>query len=469
MNFASYEFWRELVICFLASRLLIAGSKRFCPRYSATVAKVCLLLTGLVLLASESFLTLGCFAWVVALGWLAVLLLHANWPFRLKLVTLGVLLGAQLVPLFYYKYWNFVLNEVLGFDVRIPSVLIPMGLSFYTFQTIGFWIDQHRNPRGRPRLIDFLNFCAFFPQIVAGPIEKRDALLPQICQTRFAIDRLQLGAAAGWIVLGLAYKLVVADNLGNLAAKFALDPNNAWQVWLECLVFGFRIYFDFAGYSFIAVGLGLLFGIHLTLNFRCPYWARDMRVFWRDWHVTLGAWLRDYIYLPLGGGRVPWRALNVLFVFFASGIWHGAGWGFLIWGVLHGLGVIASGARGSWLRYGPLQWAATFGWITFAWLFFLERDTGLLFRKAAALFSPTAYQFPKAGDFLRSLDGPSAALALALTVLIALFALVVEGIGVRCRREPYQLLRHPTACVLSTVLIVLLAPMQESSFIYFNF
>lgn len=213
-----------------------------------------------------------------------------------------------------------MLNELLGFDMKNPSVLIPMGLSFYTFQTIGFWVDNLRQPSPRPTFVDYLNFSSFFPLIVAGPIEKREDLLPQIENNSFRILPTEWKSALSWIILGLGYKMIVADNLGSLSDKFLVDPSNAWHVWLQCFVFAFRIYFDFAGYSFISVGLGLLFGVKLTLNFRCPYWSRDLRVFWRNWHVTLGTWLRDYIYFPLGGSRVKWWTLNILITFLVSGI-----------------------------------------------------------------------------------------------------------------------------------------------------
>ena len=166
-------------------------------------------------------------------------------------------------------------------------------------------------------------------------------------------------AAVRWIVLGLAYKMVVADNLGNLSGLLRINPENAWHVWFECFVFGLRIYFDFAGYSFIAVGLGLLFGIKLTLNFRSPYWALDLREFWQRWHVSLGAWLRDYIYIPLGGRNRFW-ILNTLIVFVVSGIWHGAGWGFLIWGFLHGIGVVFCSLGGRWPLPSLIKRACTF-------------------------------------------------------------------------------------------------------------
>jgi alginate O-acetyltransferase complex protein AlgI len=469
MNFASYDFWKFLILCFVASRLVLAAVRRVRPDAEITVAKLCLLATALILLASESWLTLVAFLWVILLGWACVLLQGIRLHFRAKSLIFLLLLLAQLGPLFYYKYWNFALNEVLGWNVRIPSVLIPMGLSFYTFQTIGFWIDNLRDPKPRPSFLDYLNFSSFFPQIVAGPIEKRESLLPQIEKVRFKIHRANLDSALQWMILGLAYKLIVADNLGTLAEKFQIDPSNAWHVWLECLTFAMRIYFDFAGYSFIAIGLGLLFGVQLTLNFRCPYWSNDLREFWRNWHVTLGAWLRDYVYLPLGGKRVRWWMANTLIVFLVSGIWHGAGWGFIIWGLLHGIGVVFSSVGKPWEKLGLLRWAFTFAYTIGAWLFFFERDPTMLWKKAYSLIHPSAYSLGNLQQLISVFPGPTNSITTAFILLLAIAALALEAIGIRKNTEPYQFSRKPAICILLVFLTVLLAPMEESQFIYFNF
>jgi D-alanyl-lipoteichoic acid acyltransferase DltB (MBOAT superfamily) len=231
-----------------------------------------------------------------------------------------------------------------------------------------------------------------------------------------------------------------------------------------------RIYFDFAGYSFIAVGLGLLFGVHLTLNFISPYWSANLRDFWRTWHVTLGAWLRDYIYLPLGGRKSSRWMVNILIVFLVSGIWHGAGWGFIIWGALHGIGVAVcrnpkKTAKLSW----SVRWAVTFLYTTAAWLFFMEGNTTLLREKALAFINPLSYALPNLQALPAIFKGPLDALTLGLILSIAFSALIAEGIGIRMKKEPYHLGRTRLSSALLVFLIVLLAPMEESSFIYFNF
>ena len=470
MNFASYDFWKLLFLCFIGSRLVIAAARALSHEKQVTISKLCLLATALILLGSESWLTLGAFLWVVLLGWSTLVLQPAKLPAQLKSALFFALLIAQLAPLFYYKYWNFFINETLGLDLRNPSVLIPMGLSFYTFQTIGLWVDNLRKPSPRPSFLNYLSFSSFFPQIVAGPIEKREHLLPQIEKVRFRIHRENVDSALGWIVLGLAYKMVVADNLGLFPEKFRTDPTNAYHVWLESFTFGIRIYFDFAGYSFIAIGLGLLFGVRLTLNFLAPYWSANLRDFWRTWHVTLGAWLRDYIYLPLGGRKSSRWALNIVIVFLVSGIWHGAGWGFIIWGLLHGIGVAFCRnpkipTKIPWL----VRWGSTFIYTTAAWLFFMESNTQLLKEKAISLVNPLAYSLHDLKALPTIFKGPLDTLVLLLILGIAVLALLAEGTGIRRKKEPYHYARIKIVSVLLVFLIVFLAPMEESKFIYFNF
>lgn len=470
MNFASYEFWKLLMICFIGSRLVLHITRKICPAYEDAVSKLCLLGTAFTLLAAESLLTLGAFLWVVVLGWLCVLLHQKNWQKKIKNLIFFLLVLAQLAPLFYYKYWNFFFNGVLGLDAPIPSVLIPMGLSFYTFQTIGFWIDNLRAPQSRPTFLDYLNFSSFFPQIVAGPIEKRENLLPQIEKIRFRIHTENIDAALRWTILGLAYKMIVADNLGLFPEKFQIDPSNAFHVWLESLTFAMRIYFDFAGYSFIAIGLGLLFGVSLTLNFCCPYWSANLRDFWRNWHITLGAWLRDYIYLPLGGRKRGKWIINTLIVFLVSGIWHGAGWGFIIWGLLHGIGVtLCSSPKADKKLPLPVRWITTFLYTTAAWLFFMESDPALLWKKALTLINPLSYSLEQIKGIPNLFSAPIESLTLSLILGIAFIALLAEGLGIHKKREPYHFGRARITSALLVFLIVFLAPMEESRFIYFNF
>lgn len=471
MNFASYDFWQLLIICFFGSQLAIALTKRLLPDYETTIMKVCLALTGLILLGAESWLTLIVFTWVVTLSWIGVLFAtQTTQPSKISVsAVFAILLIGQLAPLFYYKYWNFFTNDLLGFSIKSTSVAIPMGLSFYTFQKIGFWIDTVRNPQTPPKLLDYLNFCSFFPQIVAGPIEKKETLLPQIEQIRYKFHWQHFNEASEWIVLGLAYKLIVADNIGNLAQTFQISSQNAYQIWFQCISFGIRIYFDFAGYSFIAVGLGLIVGVKLTMNFDCPYSSTNLRDFWRRWHITLGAWLRDYIYIPLGGKRCKWWIINTLAVFVISGLWHGAGIGFLIWGLMHGVGVAFSSLGKPLTRFPLLRWAVTTAYVTAAWLFFFESNLKVLSEKSKALISISAYEPQKLVELLSLSPSTSTTISLSGILLIAMTFLTFEAIGKHMNLQSYQLLRGQGIGIILLVLIVFLAPMEESQFIYFNF
>jgi alginate O-acetyltransferase complex protein AlgI len=448
MNFASYEFWSTLAVCYIASRLVLVLIRSLAIARERLAGKLCLFATTLVLLAVESPLTLAAFLWVVGFGWLSVKVAAAR--MKLGKLTFVTLLIIQLAPLVYYKYWNFAFNEVLGLDWAVPSVVIPMGLSFYTFQVISFWVDSLRARDIPPKSLDFLNYCGFFPQIVAGPIERRNHLLPQIETFRFKLDPKALDSALPWIVLGLAYKMVIADNIGNLSGLLRVDIHNAWHIWFECFMFGLRIYFDFAGYSFIAVGLGLLFGVRLTLNFLSPYWAADLRDFWRRWHVTLGTWLRDYIYLPLGGRKQRW-IFNTLVVFVVSGIWHGAGWGFLIWGALHGIGIVVCGLGRAWRLPSIVKVAITFTYVTATWLFFFERDGATLQAKAVSLINPLAYSLSPANNFTGIFANVSDAITIGLIATLAGAALIGERIGTQSiTDEPYRFLRkRPISLILT--------------------
>ena len=464
MNFASSEFWITLLACVPVGLLVVWLAGFFGSESRGLAGKWCMVGTALTLLYQESQLTPLVFLWVVLIGWGAV-----QCAVKGRSASFVILALLQLVPLIYYKYWNFFFNEALGLGWRVPSVLIPMGLSFYTFQVLGFCIDTRREQLKAPKFIDYLNFCSFFPQIVAGPIERRQALLPQIEGFRFGIRASALDPALRWIVLGLFYKVVLADNLGVTMSRLMVDDHNPWHVWLECFSFGMRIYFDFAGYSFIAVGLAMLFGIQLTLNFRSPYLSVDLREFWRNWHITLSSWLRDYVYLPLGGRRTRLWMVNVLIVFVVSGIWHGAGWGFLVWGALHGLGVVFCGWGKRWELPAFLKWSVTLVFAMGAWLFFLEPDPSRMWSKAASMVDPRGYVPGNARQLMELFRSPPDLVTFAAVCALGIGVLFLEWLSVRNEKGPYNLLRSTPACLMGVALVILLGAREEASFIYFNF
>ena len=302
MNFAELRFWEYL----LSGLALIVGLRLlFSPVLlgrEQLFDKIALLVLGLVLLMAVSWITFAIYLLVVAVTYGGLVWIRNHHEDHAK-KYLMVLIPLQLAPLFYYKYADFVVNRVLGreFDT-LRDLMIPVGISFYTFQKVAFVVDSLVFKHPLPRLLDYLNFAGFFPQIVAGPIERKTDLLPQMEGFRFRWQPRDIDDGAGWIALGLFFKCCLAD---NLAVYFSPSlASNAYQVWLANFLFGLRIYYDFAGYSLVAFGLARCLGVRLTLNFTSPYCSTDIGEFWRRWHITLSQWFRDYLYFPLGGGRV---------------------------------------------------------------------------------------------------------------------------------------------------------------------
>ena len=267
---------------------------------------------------------------------------------NVKKLLLGISLTANLGLLFFFKYYNFFIQSFVDsftlFGSQLDSVtlniILPVGISFYTFQTMSYTIDIYREKIEPSRdVIGFLTFVSFFPQLVAGPIERASHLLPQFFKERkfdydFAVSGIRI------IIWGLFKKMVIADNASVIVDGIFQDYNNQTSgvLVLGVIFFAFQIYGDFSGYSDIAIGTSRLFGFDLMTNFKFPYLSKNISEFWKRWHISLSSWFRDYLYIPLGGSRKgKWRSLiHVIIVFTVSGVWHGANWTFLIWGFIHG-------------------------------------------------------------------------------------------------------------------------------------
>lgn len=266
---------------------------------------------------------------------------------------LGASLGTNLGILGVFKYYGFfvqsfvqLLTQVgLQADVRTLNIILPVGLSFYTFQSMAYTIDIYRG-RLKParNWIDFFAFVSFFPQLVAGPIQRAGDLLPQFQRNReLSMDQVRRGAEQ--VLWGLFKKVVIADNLAGPVEQIFQHHARLGSLTLFCgmLFFAVQIYCDFSGYSDIAIGTARFFGITLTRNFAYPYFARNLVEFWQRWHISLSTWFRDYVYIPLGGNRAGSlrRQANLLATFAISGLWHGANWTFVVWGLFHGLLYVA--------------------------------------------------------------------------------------------------------------------------------
>lgn len=311
-----------------------------------------------------------------------------------------------------FKYFNFFVDNVhavltaagVRFDRPMLAIVLPAGISFYTFQTLTYTIDVYRGTlRARRSFIDIALFVTFFPQLLAGPIERAKSLLPQIEGTRtFDWSRCRSGLLM--IVWGFFQKLVVADNVGVLANKaFSVEDPGFDVLWAGVFAFGIQIYADFAAYSNIARGCARWLGFELMRNFNHPYFARNPVDLWRRWHISLSSWFRDYVYVPLGGNRGSafQQFRNTLVTFLLSGIWHGASWNFVLWGLYHGL-LVAGWRSSERFRRSPIWQTgpvvsiltlATYLLTTFGWLLFRETNIGYL-RRALSLtpWTSTALQ-----------------------------------------------------------------------------
>ena len=262
---------------------------------------------------------------------------------RRALLTANIVVNMGILAVF--KYYNFFmpgLVELLGhfgwrLDWATVKVLLPVGISFYTFQAVGYTIDVYRRDiRAERGLVTFFAFISFFPQLVAGPVERAHNMLPQFHAKR-SFDYAAAVDGMRQMLWGFFKKLVIADKCAFTTDTVFDDPSswNSPTLVYALVLFAFQVYADFSGYSDIAIGSAKLFGIRLTRNFNCPYFATSIAEFWRRWHISMMTWLRDYVYIPLGGSRrgKARRALNVLIIFLISGIWHGGGWCFIVWGV----------------------------------------------------------------------------------------------------------------------------------------
>ncbi|MGD2118997.1 MAG: MBOAT family protein [Chromatiales bacterium] len=305
---------------------------------------------------------------------------------RKLIMMLGVSLNLALLG--YYKYFNFFVdtaNEVFGSGLQVEAIILPLAISFFTFQQIAYLVDAWK---GEAREYNFLHYClfvTFFPQLIAGPIVHHKEMLPQFMRdSTYRVRYINLAVGLSIFLVGLFKKVIVADNFALLATPVFDSAENGEVLHFfvsakGTVAYTFQLYFDFSGYSDMAIGLARMFGIRLPLNFNSPYRAVNIIDFWRRWHMTLSRFLRDYIYIPLGGNRKGKlrRYFNLLATMLLGGLWHGAGWTFVFWGVLHGLYLVANHAwHRIWKKPIGRWWSVSIARLTtlcfvmFAWIFF---------------------------------------------------------------------------------------------------
>jgi alginate O-acetyltransferase complex protein AlgI len=357
---------------------------------------------------------------------------------RRALITIMVTINLGLLAFFKYAvFFQENLNHVLRFSgsdtVSVLQVVLPVGISFYTFRVLSYVIDVYRgNPHARS-FLDFACYVAFFPQLLSGPIQRYGTIdaksettptfADQLAAPTRSLSKFSYGAAL--FILGFSKKVLLADTMGQVAdAVFAAEAPGTLDVWFGAAAYTFQLYFDFSAYSEMAIGLGAMLGFECPRNFNAPYRANSITDFWRRWHISLSSWFRDYLYIPLGGNRkgVARSYLNLVVVFLLCGLWHGANWTFIVWGVYHGVFLILERILGKRTVYfflpRPLQIGATFALITVGWVLFRSPDITYAWRLLEIMFTPSE---PQGGSILLGavICTPEHTLTIAICSLLA--------------------------------------------------
>jgi D-alanyl-lipoteichoic acid acyltransferase DltB (MBOAT superfamily) len=398
-------------------------------------------------------------------------------------LTIGVVV--PLAVLVVFKYYDFFITSLVDGMARIGltarpltlGLILPVGISFFTFQALSYTIDVHRGSlRSERDPIAFLAFLAFFPQLVAGPIERATTFLPQITANKpFSYENAVVGCRL--ILIGAFKKMVVADRLAPVADAVFDHPTLFEGLFnlLGAACFAVQIYCDFSGYSDIALGTGKLFNIDLMRNFDRPYLALSLREFWGRWHISLSTWFRDYVYIPLGGNKGGgWHTGRNLFItFLLSGLWHGANWTFVAWGALHGCALVVERMMGSGFQRIPLmlRWTLTMMVVLLGWIFFRATDIG-----SAMLFLERSFKFNQDDLFLlkRLLTyAECSPFALACTFAFATLLILMDRITAAptflARFHRHTWLRYGSYIGLIVIVLFFGTFTDQRAFIYFQF
>jgi alginate O-acetyltransferase complex protein AlgI len=381
-----------------------------------------------------------------------------------RLLMLGLI--ANLALLGYFKYADFFtanVNATLGVQLPMLHVALPLGISFFTFTQIAFLVDTYQHRASRPSLINYALFVSYFPHLLAGPILHHREMMPQFEDARnrrINFDNISHGVFL--FAIGLTKKVVLADSFADIADSGFNRPDK-WAMadsWLIVLAYGLQLYFDFSGYTDMALGVARMFNIRLPINFNSPYRATSIQEFWHRWHITLSRFMREYVYIPLGGSRTGriMVARNVLITFALGGLWHGAGWTFVVWGILHGGALVT---QRMWREFAPplprwLGWFLTFVFVNVAWVFFR---------------APTVHDALTLVEGLVGRHGLTPPLASPFEIMLVAVGLLVvlTGSNSNVLAEKHRLMWRTVALTAILLSAGFLSLGETSPFIYFNF
>lgn len=410
---------------------------------------------------------------------------------RKVVLIIGILSNVLLLG--YYKYYDFFItniNVLIGSSYDIKHIILPLGISFFTFQQIAYLVDSYNGETSEYNFVNYALFVTFFPQLIAGPIVHHHEMMSQFnSKWRMSVRYSYISRGLFIFAIGLFKKVVIADSFSFWANNW-FDGNGSlsfFEGWAASLSYTFQLYYDFSGYCDMAIGLGLLFNIKLPLNFYSPYKSLDIQDFWRRWHITLGRFLRDYIYIPLGGSKnkLPITCCNLFITFLIGGLWHGASWMFVIWGAMHGGALIV---HRLWRELGfsmPkwIAWFTTFLFVNITWVFFRAHDLSQAKRVLSAMVDvssiyssadliPTS-SLAWAGTFSDYLVNiMPASLISILPVYIAImasFALIFCNNSIQLSDGKVTRIKAYLGALLFAVAICFSLGSKSSVFLYFNF
>ena len=411
----------------------------------------------------------------VLFNYAAGLLAARSW--RWSRLVLWAAVAGNLGVLAFYKYLGFLaenLSLLLGVSLPVPAVALPLGISFFTFQGLSYVIDVYRDKSLATRsFFDLLLYICLFPRLVAGPILKYQDVAGELHCRAVTLDGTARGVRR--FILGLTKKLLLSDTAaGMVNAVFALEAGQLdfRLAWLGAVGYALQIYFDFSGYSDMAIGLGWIFGFHFKENFRYPYAAASVKEFWRRWHISLSTWFRDYLYIPLGGnrkGKVR-TYCNKLIVFFCTGLWHGASWTYVVWGLWHGAFLVAEDRLPAGRLKKPLRWLGhvyTLLVVVLGFVFFRASSLG----QAGAIIASMFTGFAVTAETTAALAGLADPLRLSVMAAGCVCSLpLLDRVRAAAKAHPaLEAASYPAALLLFALDIVHLSAASFVPFIYFQF
>ena len=399
-------------------------------------------------------------------------------------LILGVLFNVG--ALGYFKYYDFFvenINYIFKTNLPLLHILLPLGISFFTFQQLSFVVDSYYRKNLRYDFLSYSLFVTFFPQLIAGPIVLPTEMLPQFeSEENKKINWANMNRGLYIFSIGLAKKVIIADSIASFAnAGFdMMESLNFVEAWLTSISYTLQLYFDFSGYCDMAIGIGLMFNILLPINFNSPYKSTNIQEFWQKWHMTLGRFLANYLYIPLGGNRKGEKRtlLNLLIVFLVSGIWHGAGWNFIIWGMLHGICILIhrvwKNSKRKMNKF--VGWFLTMNLVNIFWVFFRAKDLASAIKVIKGMFD--VYDLvninlvlKESKDFFEIVKEMTNGLGNLQNIIIIPLAFIIlfflKNSMERCRKFKNNLISYIEIIIYFCTSVLFLSGM--STFLYFNF